>query len=189
MVIALYIVAGVLGLVLAMALVGALLPRGHVAARRATLDRPLDEVWRALADLDAMPRWRRGVIRIERLSPTAFREHSSHGAITFAIEVDDPPRRRVTRIADDKLPFGGAWIYELEPDGAGTRLAITEDGFVSNPIFRLLSRTVFSQTATLERFLVDLAAHLGVTARPEPAPPSTSTSAPPARRATPPGRA
>ncbi len=158
----LYIAAALVGLVVVMALVGAMLPAGHKAARRASLARPPEIVWRALADLDAQPSWRRGLAKIERLSPTTYREHSSHGKILYEIEVDDAPRRRVTRIADDKLPFGGRWIFELAPDHGGTRLTITEDGFVKNPVFRLLSRTVFSQTATIERFLADLGAHLGV---------------------------
>ena len=46
------------------------------------------------------------------------------------------------------------------PEAGGTRLTITEDGFVKNPVFRLLSKTVFSPTASLERFLADLGAHL-----------------------------
>jgi len=118
-------------------------------------------VWRALADLDGQVRWRRGLERVEHLSPTSFREHTSQGAIAFEIVEDRAPVRRVTRIADDKLPFGGTWTYELAPDGAGTRLTITEDGFIKNPIFRFMSKTVFSTTATMERFLADLASHLG----------------------------
>jgi len=88
--------------------------------------------------------------------------------ITYAIDVDERASRRFTRIADDKLPFGGRWIFELAPDGAGTRLTITEDGFVKNPVFRLLSRRVFSHTATLERFFLDLGGHLGVAVTIEP---------------------
>jgi hypothetical protein len=39
-------------------------------------------------------------------------------------------------------------------------LMITEEGFIKNPIFRFMSKTVFSTTKTLERFLADLGAHL-----------------------------
>ncbi len=159
-----YVTVGLVALVLLMALVGLALPAGHVASRCAALAKPPDIVWRALVDLDDHVRWRRGVRRIERLDATTFREHGRNGAITYAIEADEPPRRRVTRIADDKLPFGGRWIYELAADPGGTRLTITEDGFVKNPIFRLLSKTVFSPTRTIEQFLVDLGAHLGVEA-------------------------
>ncbi len=56
------------------------------------------------------------------------------------------------------MPFGGTWTYVLVPDVAGTRLTITEDGEVYNPLFRFLSRFVFSQTATIDTYLRHLEA-------------------------------
>jgi hypothetical protein len=64
----------------------------------------------------------------------------------------------VARIADTDLPFGGTWTYELKPEGAGTRVTITERGEVYNPIFRFMSRFVLSQTATMEKYLAALTA-------------------------------
>lgn len=167
-----YIAGGLVGLLVLMALIGLALPREHVAARRAVLAKPPDDVWAALIDLDAQPRWRKGLKKLERLDGTRFRETTTQGAITFEVVEERPRELRITRIADDKLPFGGRWIYELAPDGAGTRLAITEDGFVKNPVFRFLARTVFSTASTIEAFLRDLAAHLGVPPSIEPAEPS-----------------
>ena len=174
------IIASLVGLVAVMAGIGLVLPRDHVAARRAVFARPADDVWRAIVDLDGYPRWRRGVTAIERLSPTEFCERSSQGAIRFEIVEDRPREVRITRIADPKLPVGGRWIFELAapgappgmPPGGSTTLTITEDGFVTNPIFRFLSRTVFSTASTLDRFLVDLGAHLGVPVEVQSAPPS-----------------
>lgn len=174
----LYIVGGFFGLVLVMGAIGLALPAAHLAARRATLGKPASEIWQALVDLDGQPRWRRGLRDIEHLAARdgkpCFREITSQGVITYVIDEDRAPTSstpglRITRIADDRLPFGGRWIYELAPDGT---LTITEDGFVKNPVFRFLSRTVFSQTATLEHFLRSLAMHLGVDGTPEPAEPS-----------------
>ncbi len=133
-----YIAGGLVGLVVVMALIGLALPKGHVASRGATFAKPAAEVWRAMTELVARP-----------------------SKIRYEIVESRPHERLVNRIADDTLPFGGRWIFELAPDGGGTRLTITEDGFVTNPVFRFLSRTVFSQTATLEKFLVDLGTHLG----------------------------
>lgn len=158
--IVLYIAGALVGLVVVMALIGLALPRGHVASRSVTVARSREEVWRALVDLDAQPRWRRGLRRLERLGGTRFREVTSQGTILYEIVEELPPARRVTRIADDTLPYGGRWIYELEPAGDGTKLTITEDGFVKNPVFRFLSKTVFSPTATIEKFLADLTSHL-----------------------------
>jgi hypothetical protein len=156
---ALLILLAIVGIVV---LVGYALPVSHVAARDATLPAPPARVFAALTDVDAFPRWRSDVERVEVLSrdpPVTWREHGSD-AITFEEVERAAPRRLVTRIADPSLPFGGTWTYELAPDGAGTRLTITERGEVYNPVFRFLSRFVFGHTATIEQYLADLRAHL-----------------------------
>lgn len=160
MMIALVVVGSLVALLLVMTLVGLALPRDHLAARRVTLDKPPAVVWHALSDLDAQPTWRRGLKRLERLDGGRFREHTSQGTITYEVVEDRPPELRITRIADDTLPFGGRWIYELAADNGRTRLTITEDGFIKNPIFRVLAKTVFSTTATIEKLMTDLGAHL-----------------------------
>ena len=165
-------VGGLVGLVILMAVIGLTLPRDHVAARSVVLAKPPDAVWGALTDLEAQVGWRRGLKRIERVAPLQFREHTTQGALLFAIDRDEPCALRITRIADDKLPFGGRWIYELADATGGTRLTITEDGFVKNPVFRFLSRTVFDTSSTIEKFLADLGRHLGVPVAIEPAAPS-----------------
>ncbi|HEY5921259.1 MAG TPA: hypothetical protein VIV11_06295 [Kofleriaceae bacterium] len=180
----LYIVGSLAALVVIMAIIGATLPREHVAARRAKLAKPASDVWLALSDLDGQTSWRKGLRKVEHLDARdgkpCFREITAQGVITYVIDEDRAPTSsapgiRITRIADERLPFGGRWIYELaSSDGTApdSTLTITEDGFVKNPVFRFLSKTVFSQSATLEHFLRNLGTHLGVEARPEPAEPS-----------------
>lgn len=70
--------------------------------------------------------------------------------------VPGPPRLLVTRIADSDLPFGGSWTFELEPEGAATRLTITENGEVYNPFFRFMARFVFGHEGTARAYLEDL---------------------------------
>ena len=65
------------------------------------------------------------------------------------------------KIADPDLPFGGTWTYELKPSGSGTRVTITEDGEVYNPIFRFMSHVFFSQSATIETYLKSLGKKYG----------------------------
>jgi hypothetical protein len=174
----LFVLAGLAGLVVVIALIGLRMPAKHVAARRVKLAKPAADIWHALVDHEGQPRWRKGLRKIEWLEPRdgkpCFREITSQGVITYVVDEERAPTGvtpglRITRIADDRLPFGGRWIYELAPDGT---LTITEDGFVKNPVFRFLSRTVFSQTATLEQFLRGLAFQIGSDAQPEPAEPS-----------------
>jgi uncharacterized protein YndB with AHSA1/START domain len=155
------------GLVLLMALVGLMLPKGHVATRRATFKRPPEELWAALTDVERFPEWRPDLEKVERLSDTRWVETGSYGRMELERVEADPPRRLVGRIAPG-LAFGGSWTYELAREGDGTVLSITENGEVYNPIFRFLSRFVFGHTATLEQYLKALGKKFGedVTARP-----------------------
>ncbi|HEY2546243.1 MAG TPA: hypothetical protein VGI46_09275 [Candidatus Acidoferrum sp.] len=64
-------------------------------------------------------------------------------------------------LVQTKLPFGGTWTFEISPVASGATLRITERGYVTNPFFRFMSRTVFSQTATMESYLKSLARKFG----------------------------
>ena len=90
------------------------------------------------------------------IAPAVVAYYCGDNDITFEMETVEAPTKIVTRIADKTLPFGGSWTYDLSPDGGGTRLVITENGEVYNPLFRFMSRFVFGHTATIERFLTDL---------------------------------
>ena len=149
-------------LVVAVLVVGWSLPVKHRASRSMRIGARPAAVFALISNAGDYPRWRTGVSRIELLAgdptaPSRFREHSSDGAITYEVAERVPDRRIVTRIADEGLPFGGRWTYELEPDGEGTRLSITEDGEVYNPLVRFVSRFVMGHTASIDRYLNDVA--------------------------------
>jgi uncharacterized protein YndB with AHSA1/START domain len=146
-------------LIAALVIVGYLLPVAHVASAEARLARSPGEVFSAIADVKRYPEWRPDVSRVELLaeSPrTRWKESGGNGEITFEVEDAAPPGRLQARIADQTLPFGGTWTYEMTPSGSGTLLRITERGEVYNPLFRVLSRFVFGHTATMEQFLRNL---------------------------------
>ena len=80
----------------------------------------------------------------------------------MVVESAEPPKRMVARIVDQDLPFGGRWEYDIVPDGPdASRVTITERGWVSNPIFRFVSRFVMGHTATLDAYLRALGKHFG----------------------------
>ena len=146
--------------------VGALLPRDHVATLSARISAPPTAVWAAITDPSGFTTWRSDVTRIEMVGSTpsgpSWREHSRHGAITMVIEVAEPPRRLVTRIADENLPFGGRWEFDIEPDGdSSSRVVISERGSVYNPVFRFVSRFVMGHTQGINRYLRALGKHFG----------------------------
>jgi hypothetical protein len=164
----LYAVAALAALIALMALIGLTLRADHVATREASIPRAPADVYAAIRDVARYPTWRPDVKHVELLPPIdgkpAFREHGANGKIPFVIDEDIAPSRFVTRIADDKLPFGGRWVITVAPAGTGSRVTVTEEGVVKNPVFRFLSRTVFSLSRTQEIWLKNLAAHLTVRA-------------------------
>ena len=159
------IAAGVLAATaVTVVLVGRRLPVQHTAARRISLRRTPEEVWDILAAVDGYAAWRPGVRRVEILPDVAglmrWAEHERHGKVTFEAAEAVRPSRFTSRIAEPGLPFAGTWTYEITPAAHGCVLTVTEDGEVHNPVFRFISRYVIGHTATLDRNLKALAAHV-----------------------------
>ena len=159
-------VVGVLAAIVSIVVLGGmLLPKQHTARSHATFNAAPDSIWRVLTDVEAFPSWRADVSRVELLPSSngrrSWREIGKNGSITFEEVAAEPSRRLVSRIADPNLPFGGSWTYDVVPDATGTRVTITEDGIVYNPVFRFMSRYVFGHHATQEAFLRSLGKKLG----------------------------
>ena len=152
--------AVVVALVVVIVAIGYALPVKHVASRQARLAQSPDKVFAVITKVEDFPAWRPSVKRVEVLPQNngrpRFREIGSDGSILFETDSVVAGKRLVNRIADPSLPFGGRWTYDLAPDGSGTRLTITEDGEVYNPIFRFVSRFIMGHTRTIDQFLTDL---------------------------------
>ena len=129
----LFVIGGLIATVaIAATAIGAMLPKAHTASRSVAINR-------TPADLFAHIRKR-----------TASEKE-------YVLVSEEAPRRIVTRVVDG-MPYGGTWTIDLEPDGSGTRVTVVERGEVYNPLFRFLSRFVFGHTATIDRYLKELAA-------------------------------
>lgn len=150
-------IAVLIGAVALVALIGAALPKGHVATIEKRLPVAPPDLWMILTDVDGFAAWRPDVKSIERLPDLEGRpvwtEHTSSGRIRFAVDRMEPPRTLVVRIADPDLPFGGTWTYEIVEAGNGSSLRITERGEVYNPIFRFMARFVFGHEKTIRTYL------------------------------------
>ena len=153
-------------IVAAITIAGLLIPREHRATSSVVLRQPPDSVWRVVRDLGGVPSWWPEITQSERLPDQngreTWRQKMSGFDMPLAVLVSEPPRRLVTEIAaGSEAAFGGTWTYELAPDTAGTRISITEAGWVSNPIFRFMSRVVFGYHATLDGYLKHLGKRFG----------------------------
>jgi len=159
----LWVPGSILILLMLAAAIGAMLPVGHHATRRARFRQKPEALYAILA---GPPEWRSDVKGYGPLPDRDGRkqwwEQDSHGQrIRFELVEDSPPVRRAVRIADPSLPFGGTWTFDISPAPEGAELRITEDGEVRNVFFRFIARFVIGHTRSIETFFKDLGAKTG----------------------------
>jgi hypothetical protein len=158
------IVVALIVLVALVALIGTFLPKGHRVSRTVVYSAPPESVYAAITDFAKFPEWRSGIKTVDIISNgeggTRFREDGPHGTITYKVEERRPGSRLVTRIDDPSLPFGGKWTLDVRAVPGGSELTITEDGEVYNPIFRVMSKLVFSPYDTIDTYQADLGKRL-----------------------------
>lgn len=168
--IVLTLILGVVALIALAVLVlyigGSCLPREHRSQLTVTLRARRPVVWTALTDYAAMPKWWPAVkaVRQEKLpdgTELTWNQDSHGQEIPFRTGESRPNEKLVRVIASDQLPFGGTWTYELaDADGGGTRLTLTEDGFIKPPIFRAMAKWFFGLDTTQRDYLRHLQEHV-----------------------------
>ena len=94
----------------------------------ATIDAPPAQVWAALTDLTRMPEWSPELVRMVPLKPGGLKLGQQYLGINRRKAVIWPTRSVVAvlepeqALAWDTRSSGARWIYELSPDGAGTKV-------------------------------------------------------------------
>ncbi len=169
----LLIIVGTLVVLVGIVLViGAMLPRTHRVTRKISLGPSPGVVYGVVRDFGAAPSWRSDLRSVELLDPADgrvhFRECSKNGCVNYEVVADVPGEKLVTRILDRDLGYAGSWTYDFAATPEGTCLSITEDGVVSNVLFRFVSRFIFGQASTIERYLASLGSRFGAATVPRP---------------------
>lgn len=147
--------AGVVLLVIAVVVIGFLLPKRHVVTRSASYRATPDQLFRLIAGRQS---WRPDVLRCEAVPDANGRDLTSEttrdGKSVIYETLDRVPDRSMKRrIATPNLPYSGSWTYSLQTSGESTVVRITEDGEVYNPVFRFMSRFVLGHTHTMDAYL------------------------------------
>ena len=156
----LLIIVVAVGLLVAVVLLGSLLPDTYAVARSATYKRSPEVVFALLSDVERLPSWRPDVYKVERLPAggddadgkrhPAYRAISKRGAVTLAVtEIQVPTRLSLQALASE-LPFGDTWTYALAETESGTRVTITERGSIKNPLTRFVARFLLRDEALIE---------------------------------------
>jgi uncharacterized protein YndB with AHSA1/START domain len=148
--------------ILVLYLAGMTLPREHRSRVTATFAAGRDAVWTAITDYAAMPSWWPAVASVstQRLPDGSELTINTdrHGQKVAFRSADVRPRELLVReIVGNNLPFGGRWTFELaDAPGGGTRLTLTEDGFINPPLFRAVARWFIGLDATQKDFVAHL---------------------------------
>jgi hypothetical protein len=142
-------------LVVMVVAVGYLLPKSHVATRSAIFRAPPEKLYALISGTQV---WRPDVVRFEVVSDSGGREvqhETTRDGKTIAYEVSErvPPIGLKRRIVSQDLPYSGTWTYSLESRDGLTVVRITEQGEVTNPVFRFVSRFILGHTATIDQYL------------------------------------
>jgi uncharacterized protein YndB with AHSA1/START domain len=95
-----------------------------------TIDAPPATVWAALADLRRMPEWSPELVRMIPLGRGGLKVGRQYVGVNRRKAVVWTTRNVVTTLEPqralgwDTRTSGSRWIYELEPDGTGTRVVL-----------------------------------------------------------------
>jgi uncharacterized protein YndB with AHSA1/START domain len=145
------------GLPLVLFLWGRRLPAEHETSRSVRVVAERDDVFALLADVRAIPRWRKRVGRVEVIATeprVRFREYGAQGTLELEIDEAIPPSKLVLRAAPARrMAFEGTWTYTLDDDGGGTRITLKERGIVRSPIARVFAIYVLGHATHVERTL------------------------------------
>lgn len=138
----LLVMGGIVAVVLAMLLGGAMAPRTRTATRTLRTSRRADEVFAYLRQADGPPRW------CADLPAMRVRE------------AEPPHRLDLTLLDDDGQPIG-EWQVSVREEEGGTVATIAETVRVDNLLLRFLA-SLGSDGARPQRFLDAAAAQLGL---------------------------
>ena len=135
--------AVLVGLMVLVTVIGAFLPRDHTASRSLVLHQPPNTVWATIRDLEGAAAW------------------WSQSEVKAEVVEDRPPTKLVTRVVTGpRAPFGGTWTWEIAAAPGGSRLTITERGWIAVPPFRVVAH-LMGLDATIKSYLTALAKKFG----------------------------
>lgn len=167
----LYLLSGLLALILLGMAAGYAMSKDHVTTRVIHLKASPERVWLMITDHAQDAKWREDIAETKRLSDRnghpVWEDHFKKGDQRIAYETTEHVEgQKLVRTIVDQTAFGGTWTYALTPEGSGTRLAITESGWISAPL-RLPAKLFMDQAATMETYLRFLAKALGEDTKPQ----------------------
>jgi hypothetical protein len=159
-------------LIVGVVAVGFMIPADHRVSRVLQTKQSPQVIWDTLNDHPNEPKWRNDLASVhnlgERNGKPLWKENYKDGnTLELATTESRPPTRMVREIAEQG-PFSGRWEIDIQPNGSGSSVRVTEIGRIPNPLFRFVSKFVIGQTTQMERYLTSLAGKFGEPAQLSP---------------------
>ena len=164
------IVTGIVVMIAVVFAIGFTLPRDHRATSRIVVGQAPAAVWDAVRDVGTTPAWWSGLRSAVRLPDDSRGQAWDETFADFRTRVTlqiDSTRWTMTSVLDGTgQGFGGTWTYVVTSDSEATVVTVTEAGWVSNPVFRVLSH-LSDVHGTIDSYLIALGHHFGETVTPQ----------------------
>lgn len=160
------IVGVLIGLVSLMAITGNFLKPEHTFTRRLALTQPPEAVYAVIDKAEDWPKWWTNIKTVERLPdcngrPALRMTYTDGNKFDLILTEQAAPAKLVMTIDDVSKVFSGDWTYQFDKIDTGTRVTLTENGVIFNPIARLMARTAMNPAVFVEVHLKALAAKFG----------------------------
>lgn len=163
---ALILVGLIILIALAVLIIGLMQPVKHSVTRSIRLKQPPESVFAVLDDKTNLSNWSSGILKV-----TPLPDHDGKPAMQctlrwggmqmIMIQLErTPPARLVYRMSKEGGSAFGTWTYQISPAADGCRIAITEDGELKNPFYRVMAR-MRGLDANITQTLRDLAKKFG----------------------------
>jgi uncharacterized protein YndB with AHSA1/START domain len=146
----LFIIGGIFFLAMLVVLIAGLLqPIKHSVTRSIRLRQKPEVVFALLEDSTNLPSWSSTVASVEPMPPRDGKPNKpvmrctlkwGHMQMIMTQSECTPPSRLVTRMAKPDGTVLGTWTYQITPEADGCRMALTEEGELKNPFFRIMAR-------------------------------------------------
>lgn len=154
----LFSVAGLTLVFLAVLAAGFALPATRQGSSERLLPTTPERVVATLLDVESQPRWRPGIVAVER-TDNGWTETTDRGEV-IAFLLGQATKDRIELHFESSRGYHGNWVGELAEQDGATYLRVTETAITPSPLGRILSRLFFDPEAYATSYLDALEAEV-----------------------------
>lgn len=140
---------------------GGQLPPAHKTQLLVEFNAPASQVWALLSDFKNQPNWREGLTGVTEAGEGLWVEDYEGRLLPLQTTQFEPPYLLERQISDADHPFQGRWRFEVSAEGEQSRLLLTEEASIENPLYRFMAHGLSDYEQTLRAYVSDLEGELG----------------------------